>query len=54
MNKQIIDQLLLLATQFKQDGNSFKASALFKGLSIIKELDYEIEDITDKRSNTTH
>ena len=46
MNKQIIDQLLLLATQFKQDGNSFKASALFKGLSIIKELDYEIEDIT--------
>jgi len=46
MNKQIIDQLLLLATQFKQDGNTFKASALFKGLSIIKELDYEIEDIT--------
>ena len=46
MNKQIIDQLLLLATQFKQDGNSFKASALFKGLRIIKELDYEIEDIT--------
>ena len=46
MNKQIIDQLLLLATQFKQDGNTFKASALFKGLSIIKKLDYEIEDIT--------
>jgi len=46
MNKQIIEQLLLLATQFKQDGNTFKASALFKGLSIIKELDYEIEDIT--------
>ena len=46
MNKQIIDQLLLLATQFKQEGNTFKASALFKGLSIIKELDYEIEDIT--------
>jgi len=46
MNKQIIDQLLLLATQFKQDGNTFKASALFKGLSIIKELDYEIENIT--------
>jgi DNA polymerase/3'-5' exonuclease PolX len=46
MNKQIIDQLLLLATQFKQEGNTFKASALFKGLNIIKELDYEIEDIT--------
>jgi len=46
MNKQIINQLLLLATQFKQEGNTFKAAALFKGLSIIKELDYEIEDIT--------
>lgn len=45
MNKQIIDQLLLLATEFKQDGNTFKASALFKGLNIIKELDYEIENI---------
>ena len=36
----------MLATQFKQEGNTFKAAALFKGLSIIKELDYEIEDIT--------